>query len=170
MYIYLKKHLWSLLSFFFLFIVTFWNPTCFSLMGFQPYWPIFWLLPWAVSYGTFSGALTGLFIGLILDSINNDLYTQMPSLILCGYWFGRLGSSRKNKLSNLEYGLIAAIGNLIIGLFYFLQIIFNVSSIENYAWLINFGIQNIFAQIFLSGLFAPVLCPWLFYLFRKKLN
>ena len=87
---YLHQYL-SLISFLIIPLVIFWNPSWLSLMGYQAYWPIFWLLPWALIHGPFKSMLVGFLLGFILDTINTDLYTQIPGLMLCGFWFGQIG-------------------------------------------------------------------------------
>ena len=80
----LIKNNYSLLSFLLIPLLCFWNPIWFSVMGVQPYWPIFWLLPWSILNGPINGLIIGFIIGIILDSINNDIYTQVPGLLICG--------------------------------------------------------------------------------------
>ena len=158
----------SLISFLMIPILFLWNPSFLSLMGFQPYWPIFWILPWAIIYGPINGIIIGLFLGIILDSIANDIFTQIPGLIICGFWFGKLSAIRKDHFTAFQYGLVASLGSLICGFVYFLQLIYQSFQYQNNYWLISYGIQNITAQVFLTGLFAPVFCSWLFVLFNRK--
>ena len=158
----IKNH-YPLISFLLIPLLSLWNPIWLSVMEVQPYWPIFWLLPWSILNGPIKGLVTGFIIGIILDSINNDIYTQVPGLLICGFWFGRLGDL-KNKY---QYGLLASLGSLICGLFYFFQIIF-FSHHNNPSWLLSFGLKNIFGQILLTGLFAPVFCTSLYFLFLNN--
>ena len=161
----LIKHKYSLLSFLLIPLLSLWNPIWISVMNIQPYWPIFWLLPWSIINGPINGLIIGFILGIVLDSINNDIYTQVPGLLICGFWFGRLGDL-KNRY---QYGLIASLGSLVCGLFYFFQLI-----IKNYQnnpqWLFTFGLKNIFGQILLTGLLAPVLSTLLYCLFQNKLT
>jgi len=106
------KNNYSLLSFVLIPILSLWNPSWFSVMEIQPYWPIFWLLPWSVLNGPIYGIITGCIMGIILDSINNDIYTQVPGLLICGFWFGKLN----NLKHRYQYGLVASIGSLTCGL------------------------------------------------------
>ena len=157
------KNNFSLLSFLMIPLLSLWNPSWFSVMGVQPYWPIFWLLPWSILYGPINGLIIGFIIGIILDSINHDIYTQVPGLLICGFWFGKFD----NLKHRYQYGLVASLGSLICGLIYFVQII-----VDNYQtnpdWLLSFGLKNIFGQILLTGLFAPVLSICLYELFSKN--
>ena len=87
---YLKKH-FILISFLFIPIVYFWDPNWLEFFGVQPYWPLFWLLPWSIIYGSIDGLIVGLCLGLLLDSITPEsTFTQIPGLVLCGVWFGKL--------------------------------------------------------------------------------
>ena len=158
----------SFLSFLIIPILSLCQIRLLSIMGSQPYWPIFWLLPWAIVNGPIKTTITGLIIGLVLDSINNDLLTQIPGLMLCGFWFGRIGKISKSNFLGFKYGLIASIGTFICGFIYFLQLLLNLFIEKSDFWLIAFGIKNIFAQVLLTGLLAPVFCTWLFFLFCRK--
>ena len=163
---YLNQHI-SSISFLLIPLLTLWNPSWFSLMGFQAYWPIFWLLPWALIHGPFKSMILGFFLGFILDTINADLYTQIPGLMICGFWFGKVGSFNQFN-SALQFGLTAAIGSFICGVIYFCQMIVVLLLKNSPLWLFSYGVKNIFAQVFLTSLLAPVLCKWLYLLFSKK--
>jgi len=158
----------SLISFLLIPLLIFWNPSLLSLMGYQAYWPIFWLLPWALINGPFKSLLIGFLLGFILDTINADLYTQIPGLMICGFWFGKVGSLNYFHSTPLQFGLTAAIGSLICSLIYFFQIVVNLFLNESPVWLFSYGVQNIFAQVLLTGLLAPVFCKWFYILFSKK--
>ena len=164
---YLNKYL-SLFSFLIIPFLIVWNPPWLSLMGFQAYWPIFWLVPWSLIHGSFNAMLTGFLLGFILDTVNADLYTQIPGLMICGFWFGKVGNLNQFKNTPLQFGLIAAIGSLICGLIYFAQMVVHLLWTNSHLWLFSYGVQNIFAQVLLTGLLAPVFCKWLYSLFSKK--
>ena len=164
---YLNKYL-SLVSFLIIPLVIYWNPSWLSLMGSQAYWPIFWLLPWALIHGSSKSIFLALILGFALDTINDDLYTQIPGLMICGYWYGKIGTLNHFNNSSLHFGLTAALGSLICGLIYFIQIAIHLIWVNSYLWIFSYGIQNIFAQVFLTGLLAPVFCKWLYCLFNKK--
>tara|TARA_B100000579_G_C22607365_1_gene745572 strand:- start:131 stop:664 length:534 start_codon:yes stop_codon:yes gene_type:complete len=163
----LNKYL-SIFSFLIIPILFLWNPSWFSLMGSQPYWPIFWLIPWAVMNGSFETMVVGFLIGLILDILNNDFYTQIPGLMITGFWFGRVAYRSKINLSALQYGLIASLGSLICGLIYFSQILLNLFFSNSTFFLFAYAGKNIFAQVLLTGLLAPVFCSWLYLLFNRR--
>ena len=159
----------SLMSFLLIPLLIFWNPSLLSLMGYQAYWPIFWLLPCALINGPFKSLLIGFLLGFILDIINADLYTQIPGLMICGFWFGKVGSLNDFNITPIRLGLTAAIGSLICSVIYFCQIVVNLLFNETPVWLFTYAVQNIFAQVFLTGLLAPIFCKWLYILFRKKI-
>ena len=72
-------------------IIFLWHPNWLGFLGVQPYWPLFWLLPWSMINGSINGLIFGLFLGIILDSVTLDSnFTQIPGLVLCGVWFGRI--------------------------------------------------------------------------------
>ena len=105
---YFKKKI-SLISFLFIPIVYFWDPNWLEFLGVQPYWPLFWLLPWSMIYGSFNGLIIGLFLGLVLDSLSLDSsFTQIPGLVLCGIWFGKLNISNNIFVGHFRFGLICS--------------------------------------------------------------
>ena len=119
---YFKKKI-SLISFLFIPIVYFWDPNWLEFLGVQPYWPLFWLLPWSMIYGSFNGSIIGLFLGLILDSLSLDSsFTQIPGLVLCGIWFGKLGISNNVFIGHFRVGLVCSVASFFCGLLYFFQI------------------------------------------------
>ena len=164
---YLNQHLY-LISFLIIPLVMFMNPSWLSLMGYQAYWPLFWLIPWALIHGPFKSMLLGFLLGFFLDTINADLCTQIPGLMLCGFWFGKVRSLNQSNKSTLLFGLLAAIGSLICGVIYFCQIVVKLLVENSPLWIFSYGVQNIFAQVLLTSLLAPVFCKWLYFLFSKK--
>ena len=164
---YLNKH-FSLFSFLFIPVVYFWNPNWLGFLGVQPYWPIFWLLPWSMIYGSIDGLIVGLFLGLILDSINNvSSFTEIPGLVLCGIWFGKLGFSNNSVIDHFKFGLICSIASFLCGSLYFSQIF--LKNLSEYSIFFYFSsIRNIFAQVFITGLLAPLICSLLSSLFQRS--
>ncbi len=161
-----KKRL-HLIIFIFIPIIYLWHPNWLGFLGVQPYWPLFWLLPWSMINGSIYGIIFGLFLGLILDSVTLDNnFTQIPGLILCGFWFGKIKTQSDLLVGHFRYGLICAIGSFLCGTIYFLQILFNNSSDNNFLIFIP-SFQNILTEVFLTGLFAPFICSQLFRLFKN---
>ena len=158
----------SLISFLIIPLLIFWNPSWISLMGYQAYWPIFWLLPWALINGPFKSMLVGFLLGFVLDTVNADSFTQIPGLMISGFWFGKIGGLNQFNNRPLHFGLTAAIGSFICGLIYFCQMVVKLSLENSPLWFFSYGLQNIFAQVFLTSLLAPVFCKWLYFWFSKK--
>jgi len=156
----------SIISFFFIPIIFLWHPNWLGFLGVQPYWPLFWLLPWSMINGSINGLIFGLFLGLILDSITLDSnLTQIPGLILCGVLFGRIKLHRNIVLNHFRFGLICSFGSFLCGTLYFLQILFKHFS-DGASFLFITSFQNILAEVFLTGLFAPLICSQLLRLFK----
>ena len=161
---YLKKNLY-LISFILIPTLYFWDPSWLGFLGVQPYWPIFWLLPWSMIHGSINGLIVGLFLGLTLDSISPDSsFTQIPGLILCGIWFGKLGICRNVLVNHFRYGLICSIGSFLCSIFYLSQILIK-NFPENSIFFYFPTMKYIFAQVFITGFLAPLFCSLLFKLF-----
>jgi len=156
----------SIVSFILVPIIFLWHPNWIGFFGIQPYWPLFWLLPWSILYGSINGLIFGLFLGLILDSITvNSNFTQIPGLILCGIWFGKIKIQSDILLGHFRYGLICSIASFLCGILYFLQILFKNFSESTFLLFIP-SVHNILAEVFLTGIFAPLICSQLLRLFK----
>ena len=156
----------SIICFLFIPIIFLWHPNWLGFLGIQPYWPLFWLLPWSMLNGSINGLIFGFFLGLILDSLtHNSIFTQIPGLILCGIWFGRIKISSDFWGGHFRYGLICTLGSLLCGTLYFVQIFFKNLSDSTFLFFIP-SVQNILAEVFLTGLFAPLICSHLFRLLK----
>ncbi len=156
----------SMLIFVFLPIIFLWHPNWLGFFGIQPYWPLFWLLPWSMINGSINGLIFGFFLGLILDSLTLDSYfTQIPGLILCGVIFGRIKFHSNFLIEHFRYGLICSFGSFLCGSIYFLQILFKNLPDSNFLLFIP-SVQNILAEVFLTGLFAPLICSQLLRIFK----
>ena len=167
---FLKKRL-SIIIFILIPIIFLWHPNWLGFLGIQPYWPLFWLLPWSMINGSINGLIFGLFLGLILDSltINSD-FTQIPGLILCGFWFGKIKLHSANLIiGHFRYGLICSLGSFLCGTIYFLQILLKNFLDSTFLLLIP-SIQNILAEVFLTGFFAPLFCSKLIRIFKFSSN
>ena len=155
-----KKKL-TMIFFIFVPIIFLWHPSWLGFLGVQPYWPLFWLLPWSMINGSINGIIFGLFLGLILDSLTLDNnFTQIPGLILCGFWFGRIKIHSDILVGHFRYGLICSFGSVLCGTLYFLQILFKNFSDSAFLLFIP-SVQNILAEVFLTGFFAPLICSQL---------
>ena len=162
---YFKKN-FSVISFFFVPIIFLWHPNWLGFIGIQPYWPLLWLLPWSILNGSINGLILGLFLGLILDALTLDSnFTQIPGLVLCGFLFGRVKLHSDILVGHFRYGLICSFGSFLCGIFYFLQILFKNFSNSTFLLFIP-SIQNILAEVFLTGFFAPLICSQLLRIFK----
>ncbi len=160
-----KKKL-SIICFIFVPIIFLWHPNWLGFFGIQPYWPLFWLLPWSMINGSINGLIFGFFLGLILDSLTlESSFTQIPGLILCGMWFGRIRIHSDIFVGHFRYGLICSLGSLLCGSLYFVQILIKNFSDSTFLLFIT-SVQNILAEVFLTGFFAPLICSQLFRLFK----
>ena len=156
-----------ILSFIFIPIVFLWHPNWLGFLGVQPYWPLFWLLPWSMINGSVNGLVFGLFLGLILDSLTLDSnFTQIPGLILCGIWFGKIKLNSNFWVDHFRYGLICSFGSFLCGTLYFLQILFKNFSDSTFLLFIP-SVQNILSEVFLTGFFAPLICSQLLRIFKS---
>ena len=163
-----SRNKWSMICFTFIPIIFLWHPNWLGFSGVQPYWPLFWLLPWSMLNGSINGLIFGLFLGLILDSIALDSsFTQIPGLILCGFWFGRIKVHSDILLGHFRYGLICSLGSFLCGTLNFFQIFFKNFSEGTFLLFVP-SIQNIFAEVFLTGFFAPLICSKLFRIFKSS--
>ncbi len=161
-----KKHFH--ISFFIIIPIIFlWHPNWLGFFGIQPYWPLFFLLPWSMINGSISGLIFGLFFGLILDSLTIDSnFTQIPGLISCGFWFGRIKIHNDFWVGHFRYGLICSIGSFVCGTLYLMQILFKNFSDITFLFLIS-GIQNILTEVFLTGFIAPLFCSQILRFFKS---
>ena len=139
-------------------IIFLWHPNWLGFLRAQPYWPLFWLLPWSMLNGSINGLILGLFLGLILDSVTVDNnFTQIPGLILCGVLFGRIKLNSDFLVGHFRYGLICSLGSLLCGTLYFFQILFRHFLDSTFLLFIP-SFQNILAEVFLTGIYAPLIC------------
>ena len=157
----------SIICFILIPIIFLWHPYWLGFLGVQPYWPLFWLLPWSMINGSINGLIFGLFLGLILDSLTLDNnFTQIPGLILCGFLFGRIKINSDILVGHFRYGLICLLGSFLCGTLYFLQIFFK--NFSDYSLLFIPSFQNILAEVFLTGFFAPLFCSKLYRIFKSQ--
>ena len=158
----------SMIFFLFVPIIFLWHPSWLGILDIQPYWPLFWLLPWSMISGSINGLISGLFLGLILDSITLDgIFTQIPGLVICGFWFGKIKIHRDTLVGHFRYGLICSIGSFLCGTLFIFQIFLKNVSDRNFLMFIP-CIQNILAEVFLTGLFAPLICSQLLRIFQSS--
>lgn len=147
------------------FLLTFFGPSWLSIFGIAPCWVILWLLPWSIEKGETSGVIAAILFGALLDSISYGNTTQIPILILLGFWWGRLGRRNSQIKYSFTFGLLAWIGTFLFGLSVWIQtIIFDTSGNIFFIW----GLKNMITQSFLTGLFAPIICSWIILILRPR--
>jgi rod shape-determining protein MreD len=135
-------------------------PPPLQLAGVPPSWAVLWLLPWALMDGPLSGALLGVVLGLLLDSLHPGPLTQLPVLVLLGWWWGRLGRRRAPIERSFSLGLLALLGTALLGASLALQ---------QLAWGLSSSavVHTLLAQTLLTGLLAPMLCSLQLLLWRQ---
>jgi len=139
------------------------SPGWLSLDGVSPSWAVLWLLPWALADGPLSGAFAGLALGLLLDGLHVGHVTQLPALVVLGWWWGRLGRWGSPIERSFNLGLLAALGSLLLGGSFLLQWQFLGVLPEG-------GLQLLAAQALITALLAPLICSLLLLRWRKLLS
>ncbi|MCT0225014.1 rod shape-determining protein MreD [Synechococcus sp. CS-1328] len=88
------------------------SPSLVKVAGVSPSWAVLWLLPWALVDGPVSGALAGLGLALLLDGLHPGSLSQIPALVLLGWWWGRIGRRGRPIERSFNLGLLALLGSL----------------------------------------------------------
>ena len=140
-------------------------PSWISLDGVPPSWAILWLLPWSLVDGPLAGAVSGAAIGLVLDGLSLGDVTQVPALVLIGWWWGRLGRRGPPIQRSLNLGLLAWIGTLVLSLSVWLQwLLLGLSDGPIQSW----ALHTTLAQALVTGLLAPLVGSWQLLLWRRR--
>jgi rod shape-determining protein MreD len=172
-------------------------PEWLSLDGVGPSWAVLWLLPWALSDGPWSGACAGLGLGLLLDALHPGSVTQVPGLLLLGWWWGRMGRRAPPIQRSFSLGLLALLGTALLGLSLVLQwglldgfrtrealqlagpvtgrsladqgVNPALLALPGWHWddLAGAGLQVLVAQTLITALLAPMLCSLQLLLWRQ---
>ncbi len=144
------------------------SPSWLSITGVGPNWALLWLLPWAIEKGPSSGLFAGLCLGMVMDGIVLDGATYIPSLMLIGYWWGRIGIKGPVIEKSFNFGLLLWIGCLINGISLWIQQIFSFNM--DVIFLFNARtFHTLLAQAIITSLLAPIFSSWaLLSFFRKK--
>ncbi|MFO7630725.1 MAG: rod shape-determining protein MreD [Prochlorococcaceae cyanobacterium] len=178
-------------------LLTLASPAPLKIAAVAPAWAVLWLLPWALVDGAFSGAAAGLGLGLLLDSLalGGQLgATQIPALMLLGWWWGRLGRRGPPIERSFNLGLLALLGTLLLDFSLMVQFFLQrwpqgsrlaVSGVAadqgvdpalfaSPAWLAadlgQAGLHILLAQTLLTGLLAPVLCSLQLLFWRQQIG
>ncbi len=140
-------------------------PSWLVLDGVGPSWAMLWLLPWALVDGPVSGGIAGAALGLVLDGLSLGDSSQIPALVLMGWWWGRLGRRGQPIQRSLNIGLLAWIGTLVLGLSLWLQLLMLESAD---ALLQAWALHTTLAQALITGLLAPMVGSWQLLLWRRR--
>ncbi len=142
------------------------TPPWLGLDGVPPAWPVIWLLPWALADGPVSGALSGLAVGLVMDGLHLSGSSQIPALVLLGWWWGRLGSRAQPIQRSLNLGLLAWLGSMLLGITLLAQLHIRFGwplALEMQGW----GWHTIWCQALITGLLTPMLASLQLLLWRR---
>ena len=143
------------------------SPPWLGLDGVPPAWAVLWLLPWALVDGPVSGAVAGIALGLVLDALSLGGASQIPALLLLGWWWGRLGRRPPSIQRTLNLGLLAWIGSLAVGLSLLLQLLIQRGWTLD-PWMSGWGWQTLLCQALVTALLAPMLVSMQLLLWRKR--
>lgn len=134
-------------------LLTLASPAFLKIAGVSPSWAVLWLLPWALVDGPASGAIAGLCLGLVLDGLHLGLASEVPALMLLGWWWGRIGRRGVPIERSYNLGLLALLGALLLGGSVLLQLFWS-----GQLPLVAAGLHTLVAQSLITALLAPVLC------------
>ena len=137
-------------------------PRWLQLDAVGPAWAVLWLLPWALVDGPLSGALVGAALGLLLDGVHRGAVSEVPALVLLGWWWGRLGRRDVVLERSVSLALLALVGSLVLGSSVMLQLLV-VGTWPTGAF------QTLWAQALITGLLAPLVCSLWLLLWRQQL-
>lgn len=134
-------------------LLTLASPAFLKIAGVAPSWAVLWLLPWALVDGPASGAIAGLALGLVLDGLHLGQASEVPVLMVLGWWWGRIGRRGVPIERSYNLGLLALLGSLLLGISLLLQLHW-----RGQLPLLQAGVHTLLAQSLITGLLAPVLC------------
>jgi rod shape-determining protein MreD len=143
-------------------LLTLASPGFLKIAGVAPSWAVLWLLPWALVDGPASGAIAGLCLGLVLDGLHLGLASEVPVLMLLGWWWGRIGRRGVPIERSYNLGLLAVLGSALLGASLFLQLYW-----AGQLPLVEAGLHTLVAQSLITGLLAPVLCSLMLLRWRR---
>ena len=148
-------------------LLTLATPSWLGVSGVGPAWAVLWLLPWSLVDGPVSGAFAGVSLGLVLDGLSLGEVTQVPALLLLGWWWGRLGRRAPPIQRSLNLGLLAWIGSVALGLSMILQILV-LQGGELGPWLAGWAWQTTWSQSLITALLAPMLVSIQLLIWRRR--
>ena len=126
-----------------------------------------WLLPWALVEGPLSGALSGLALGLVMDALHMSVWSQVPGLVLLGWWWGRLGRRTLPIQRSLNLGLLAWLGSMLLGITVLAQLLMRSGwpldpQLQTWGW------HTLWCQALITGLLAPMLASVQLLIWRRR--
>tara|TARA_Y100001968_G_scaffold333731_1_gene398808 strand:+ start:3298 stop:3801 length:504 start_codon:yes stop_codon:yes gene_type:complete len=142
------------------------SPKFLSLQGVGPCWSVLWLLPWVLNKGRIFGLFAGLCLGFLFDSISISSASQVPALMILGFWWGNEEGNNFQIDLSLNLGLMAFIGAIIYGLSLWIQITF-IQALNATNWFHGWAFHTLLAQSILTGLLAPMICSWVILIRRS---
>ena len=145
------------------------SPAWLAVDGVAPSWAVLWLLPWALVDGPVSGAMAGAALGLVLDGLSLDGGSQVPALLLMGWWWGRLGRRVVLIQRSLNLGLLAWLGALLLGLTLLAQLFLRPELVLDQAF-IRWGFHTMVCQALVTGLLAPLLVSQQLLVWRRRVS
>ena len=143
------------------------SPAWLNLDGVPPSWAVLWLLPWSLIDGPLAGAISGAAIGLVLDGLSLGDVTQVPALVLMGWWWGRIGRRGSPIQRSLNLGLLAWLGAVALGLSLMLQLLITQGGSLD-ALTRSWGLQTLWCQALVTGLLGPMLVSLQLLLWRRR--
>lgn len=183
----LSRHPWFAASILLAPLLTLAAPGWPRLAGVAPCWAILWLLPWALAEGRRSGVIAGAILGVLLDSLHHGHPSEMPALMLLGWWWGRIGRLGAPVERSFSLGLLALLGTLLLDLSLMLQWAISSSlgsgghlpsgaidpaRLAQPGWhlddLAASGVQVMLARTLITALLAPVLCSLQLLFWRQQ--
>jgi hypothetical protein len=103
--------------------------------------------------GPASGAVAGFLLGIVLDSLHLGNASELPALMLLGWWWGRLGRRGAPIERSFNLGLLALLGTALLGGTVLLQL-HGQGALPP----LQVAAQILVAQCLITALLAPVLC------------
>ncbi len=148
-------------------LLTLSNPGWLGVLGVGPAWAVLWLLPWALVDGPVSGGIAGVALGLVLDGLTLGGASQVPALLLLGWWWGRLGRRAPPIQRSLNLGLLSWIGSVGLGLSLILQLWIQSGGTLD-PWMRGWGLQTLWSQALITALLAPMLVSIQLLFWRRR--